>query len=106
MVTQKRREATQRITAILRQRGSPLAEAVGKVSDVQDLSRHLREQIVDALGEEFSAQGLTRDSEPNVYGLELEALTDACGLAWEDSEGDAGGRQNYGLSARQKGKPH
>jgi hypothetical protein len=43
--------------------------------------RHVREKIVDELGEEFSAKGLKPDSEPNAYGLELEALTDTCGLA-------------------------
>jgi hypothetical protein len=36
------------------------------------------------LGEEFSAKGLKPDSEPNAYGLEIEALTDACGLAWDN----------------------
>jgi signal transduction histidine kinase len=56
------------------------------VSDVRKLSRHLREKIVDELGEEFSAKGLKSDSEPNTYSLEIETLTDACGLAWDDVE--------------------
>jgi hypothetical protein len=54
------------------------------VEDVRELARPLREQIVDALGEECAARGLKSNSEPNPYGLELEALTDACGLAWND----------------------
>ena len=80
------RKVTRRIATILSQRGSPLAKVVEEVGDVRQLSRHVREQIVDALGEEFAAKGLKRDSEPNAYGLELEVLTDACGLAWDDSE--------------------
>jgi hypothetical protein len=62
-------EATRRIAAVLRQRGSPLAKAVEDVSDVRKLSRHLREKIIDELGEEFSARGLKSDGEPNPYGL-------------------------------------
>lgn len=94
MVTQHRRDATQRIAAILRARGSPLAEAVGKVGDVQELARAVREQIVDELGEEFAAKGLKSNSEPNAYGLELEALTDVCALAWNNVEEPSGGRQH------------
>ena len=52
--------------------------------DVRELPRHVREKIVDELGEEFSARDFKPDSEPNAYGLEIEALTDACGLAWDD----------------------
>ena len=58
-------EATQRIAAILRQRGSPLAEVVVGGREVRELPRHLREKIVDELGEEFSARGLKHNSEPN-----------------------------------------
>jgi hypothetical protein len=83
MARQEPIEATQRIAAILRERGSPLAEVVVNGLDVRELPRHLREKIVDELGEEFSAKGLKPDSEPNAYGLELEALTDTCGLAWD-----------------------
>ena len=93
MVVQNRREATQRIAAILYQQGSPLAPVVSKIGDVRKLSRQIREKIVDALGEEFAAKGLEKDSEPNAYGLEIEALTDACGLAWDDHERPAGERQ-------------
>ena len=76
MVTQSRREATQRLAVILHQRGSPLADVVDHVEDVRELARPLREQIVNALSEEFAAKGLKANSEPNAYGLELEALTD------------------------------
>ena len=93
MVVQKRREATRRIATILRQQGSPLAVVVGEVGDVRELPRHIREKIVDALGEEFANKGLEKDSEPNAYGLEIEALTDACGLAWDDHEEPSGERQ-------------
>jgi hypothetical protein len=61
-------EASQRIAAILRQRASPLAEVIIDGMDVRELPRHIREKIVDELGEEFSAKGLKPDSEPNAYG--------------------------------------
>src|SRR5215471_17489647 len=86
MGPQNLRTVTRHIAMILSQRGSSLAKVVEGMEDVRQLSRHVREQIVDALGEEFAAKGLKKDSEPNAYGLELEALTDACGLAWDDSE--------------------
>jgi hypothetical protein len=85
-------EATQRIAAILRQRASPLAEVIIDGMDVRELPRHVREKIVDELGEKFSAKGLKPDSEPNAYGLEIEALTDACGLAWDNLHGPSGAR--------------
>jgi hypothetical protein len=85
-------EATQRIVAILRQRASPLAEVIIDGMDVRELPRHIREKIVDELGEEFSAKRLKPDSEPNAYGLETEALTDTCGLAWDDLHGPSGAR--------------
>ena len=88
-------EATQRIAAILRQRASPLAEVIGDGLDVRELPRHVREKIVDELAEEFSAKGLQPDSEPNAYGLEIEALTDACGLAWDDLLGPSGDRPTH-----------
>jgi hypothetical protein len=90
MAKQKLMKATQRIAAILRERGSPLAEVVVDGLDVRELPRHVREKIVDELGEEFSARGLKPDSEPNAYGLELEALTDACGLAWDNLHDPSG----------------
>ena len=84
MNQQSQIEATKRIAAILRQRGSLLADAIMQGLDVRNLPRHIREKIVDELGEEFSAKGVKSDSEPNAYGVEIEALTDACGLAWDD----------------------
>ena len=85
-------EATQRIAAILRQRASPLAEVIIDGLDVRELPRHILEKIVDELGEEFSAEGLKPDSEPNAYGLEIEALTDACDLAWDNRHGPSSAR--------------
>ncbi len=82
MVSRERKEATRRIEQILRERGSSLADEVAKVQDVRELPRSVRELIVDALGEEFSGKGLRPDGEPNAYGLEIEDLTSACGLAW------------------------
>jgi hypothetical protein len=81
-----RKEATRRIEQILRERGSSIAEDVAKVDDVRQIPRPIREKIVDELGDEFSGKGLGPDSEPNAYGIEIENLTDACGLAW-DKEG-------------------
>lgn len=86
MATQGQKEATRRIEQILRERGSWLADEVAKVQNVRQLPRSVREQIVDTLGEEFSEKGLRPDGEPNAYGLEIEDLTNACGLAW-DKEG-------------------
>ena len=90
MVKMKRIEATRRIVAILRQRGASIADEVAKVSDVRELARHIREKIVDELGEEFSLKGLNKNNEPNAYGLEIEELTDACGLAWDDNDKNNG----------------
>lgn len=90
MAKQRQMKATQRIAAILRERGSPLAKVVVDGRDLRELPRHIREKIVDELGEEFSAKGLKPDSEPNAYGLEIEALTDACGLAWDDRHDPSG----------------
>ena len=42
-------EATRRIEAILRQRGSPLARLLQNLSNVRKLPRHFREKIVDEL---------------------------------------------------------
>jgi hypothetical protein len=92
MAKQKPTKATQRIAAILRERGSPLTEVVVDGLVVRELPRHVREKIVDELGEEFSAKGLKPDSEPNAYGLEIEALTDACGLAWDNLHDPSGAR--------------
>lgn len=69
-----------------------MAEVIIDGMDVRQLPRHIREKIVDELGEEFSAKGLKPDSEPNAYGLEIEALTDARSLAWNDRHGPSGAR--------------
>src|SRR5262245_30657768 len=90
MAKQTPMKATKRIAAILRERGSPLAELFVDGIDVRELLRHIREKIVDELGEEFSAKGLQPNSEPNAYGLEIEALTDACGLAGDDLHDPSG----------------
>jgi hypothetical protein len=86
MATQNQEKATRSIESILRERGSPLANELSGVQDVRQLSRAIRESIVDELGEEFSEKGLCPDGEPNPYGLEIETLTDACGLAWDADE--------------------
>jgi hypothetical protein len=104
LVTQSRREATQRLAVILHQRGSPLADVVDNVDDVRELARPIRERIVDALGEEFAAKGLKDNSEPNAYGLELEALTDVCGLAWDNRAGQAGDARNDAALVKQQGQ--
>jgi hypothetical protein len=103
MGKQKLMKATQRIAAILRERGSPLAEVVVDGLDMRELPRHVREKIVDELGEEFSARGLKPDSEPNAYGLELEALTDACGLAWDNLHDPSGDRHDDDPPPGQRG---
>lgn len=97
MSTRRQLEATQRIAAILGQQGSPLAHVVHGVDDIRTMPRPVRERIVDALGEEFAARGIESNGEPNAYGLELEALTDACGLAWDDQETPTGDRQKTTL---------
>ena len=88
---------TQRIAAILRQQGSPLAHVVHGVEDIRTLPRPVRERIVDVLGEEFAARGIESNGQPNAYGLALEALTDACGLAWDDQERSAADRHKTTL---------
>jgi hypothetical protein len=104
MAKQKPLKAIQRIAAILRERGSPLAEVVVDGLDVREFPRHVREKIVNELGEEFSAKGLKPDSEPNAYGLEIEALTDACGLAWDDRHDPCGERHADDPPPRQRGQ--
>jgi hypothetical protein len=104
MAMQKPLKATQRIAAILRARGSPLAELVIDGRDLRELPREIRERIVDELGEKFSAKGLKPDSEPNAYGIELEALTDACGLAWDDRHDPTGKGNDDVPSPRQRGQ--
>jgi hypothetical protein len=83
-VTQKRREQTTRIATLLQQLAPDLAGDAAGVTDVRELPRATREAIVDALLQEFTARGCGPDDEPNAYGLELEDLIDACGLAWDE----------------------
>jgi hypothetical protein len=97
MAKQKPMKATQCIAAILRERGSPLAKVVVDGLDLRELPRHVREKIVYELGEEFSAKGLQPNSESNAYGLEIEALTDACGLAWDNLHDLSGGHHTEDL---------
>jgi len=84
MTTQKRREQTKRIATLLQQLAPELAGDVAGVTDVRELPRATREAIVDTLLLEFAANGCDKDDEPTAYGLELEDLVDACGLAWDD----------------------
>jgi hypothetical protein len=97
MAMQKPMKATQRIAAILHERGSPLAKVVVDGIEVRELPRHVREKIVAELGDEFSAKGLKSGSEPNAYGLEIEALTDVCGLAWDNRHDLSGDRHTNEL---------
>ncbi len=57
MNQQKQIEATRRIAAMLRQRGSRLADVVMEELDVRNLPRHIREKIVDELSEDFPRRG-------------------------------------------------
>lgn len=81
MTSAKESKARERIEEILRIRNSPLASRIAGVESVRRLSRDVREQIVEELSDEFCEKGLKPDSEPNAYGLEMEDLIDACGLA-------------------------
>jgi hypothetical protein len=53
---------------------------------------------------EYSARGLKPDREPNAYGLEMEALTDGCGLAWDDRHYPSGERHTDDSSPRKRGQ--
>jgi hypothetical protein len=86
MTAEERKRATRRMEQILRGIGSSLTDELAKVQDVRQLPRLVREKIIDELGEEFSAKGLQPNGEPNAYGLEIEDLTDACGLANSDED--------------------
>ncbi len=79
-MTRDQKKSTRRIEQILKASGSSLADKLDGVRDVRELPYPLRERIVDELGEEFSAKGLQSNGEPNAYGIEIEDLTDACGL--------------------------
>src|SRR5882724_1605524 len=46
---------------------------------------------------EYSARELKCDREPHAYGLELEALTDAYSLAWDDRHDPSGDRHDDDL---------
>ncbi len=85
MASQRQRQATRHIEEILRKRGCELANQVASVTDVRELARDIREKIVNyELADEFCKEGLKPDDEPNEYGLEIEDLIDACGLARDD----------------------
>jgi len=86
MTAEERKRATRRMEQILRGIGSSLADELAKVQDVRQLPHLVRERIIDELGEEFSAKGLQPNGEPNAFGLEIEDLTDACGLANSDDD--------------------
>ena len=80
-------EATQRILVILKQRSSILAQRVSEVSNIRDLPRNIRVAIVEEeLADELMSKGLNDNDEHNKYGIEIEDLIDACGLAWDDEE--------------------
>jgi hypothetical protein len=81
MTSEKESKARRRIEEILRLRQSPLAKRVTDTESARHLPRNIREQIVEELSDEFCEKGLDPDSEPNAYGLEIEDLIDACGLA-------------------------
>lgn len=78
MASSTDRSVAHRIEEILRLRQSPLADELAAVGSVGSLPARTRKAIVDELGEEFCSKGLNSDDEANTYGLELEALTDAC----------------------------
>ena len=80
----RKHEQRSRLAALLQRLAPDLAVELGRVRDVRDLQREIRGQIVDVLGHEFAERGLRSDDEPNAYGLELEELIDACGLAWDE----------------------
>ena len=80
MNASRRKEKTKRILEILQKRNSPLYKNIKDVIDIQQLPRDIREKIVDELGDEFCLKGLGSNDEPNAYGIEIEELTDACGL--------------------------
>lgn len=85
MVSERQLRATRRIEEILHKRGCELADQVASVIDVRELARGIREKIVNhELADEFCEEGLQPDDEPNKYGLEIEDLIDACGLARDD----------------------
>ena len=85
MASERQRQATRRIEEILCKRGCDLAGQVSPVTDVMELTRDIREKIVNyELADEFCEEGLKPDNEPNRYGLEIEDLIDACGLARDD----------------------
>jgi len=85
MASERQRQATRRIEEILRKRGCDLADQVAPVTDVMELTRDIREKIVNyELADEFCEGCPKPDNEPNEYGLEIEDLIDACGLARDD----------------------
>jgi len=47
-----------------------------QTTTLSELTRTERELIIDALGNEFAAAGITEDSEPNQRGFEIEDIID------------------------------
>jgi len=56
------------------------------VQHVRELPPVSRGAVVAILGHKFAARGLGPRDEPNSYGVELDALIDACGLPVDDDE--------------------
>jgi len=79
-VNATKREERSRLAVILQRLAPDLAAELGKVEDVRDLPREVREAIVDVLGHECAERGLDRDEELNAHGREIEALIEGLGL--------------------------
>ncbi len=80
MTGKKNKEKLKRILEILKKRESFIIKEAEKFSDIKEVPKHIRESILDELGDEFCAYGLKNDDEPNTYGLEIEGLTDYCNI--------------------------
>jgi hypothetical protein len=52
---------------------------------------------------EYSARELKPDREPHACDLEIEALTDACGLAWDNRHDLSGDRHTNELRPYKRG---
>jgi len=68
------------LTALLMRLDPTVAAKLSTVGDVCELSRDLREHIVDLLGSECADHGLDEHEQLNAYGRELEALIESLGL--------------------------
>ena len=69
-----------RLIAILMRLEPTIAAKLWDVRDVCELSRDIREHLVDILGHECAERGVDEHNELNDYGRELEALIEALGL--------------------------